>query len=535
MPHLSSKVICFILLLWLTLGASQHWFAMPTRSPQLLPPTQPGDVLWLHQVQSCASMWHYLSVMKMACWHMHTEHTKTHKRSYWLTTSMPLSFLILYQHAWSTSRLLQVVAFLGWNGRRRLEPQGYSQALAFEEMVHAGNLQDGDVATLLVIQEHSGKPHWHPTTCLIVVPWIQETPVSCGSDTPPVYFESWSLFWLAACVKRHSSGQWLSPAKRWSENVNASHGCFQSPQNHTKSMYNISFTNTYTIIAYKLKNNHWIHDTLNYTSCCRHLKTPSRLLTIQKLTKQNPIYVETICRRSAHSLLPVLCKSTRNVGSVKTWFNMVQRNPIKSGFCTTLTAPAFRSHLRRFNPQTQTQSSLSSLSLTTSFNALPSTLTPRLSKARWFRAPQTTGKPPSVSVRIKCMEYLRLSLVGLPWVETTHGLIANRNFFDKVRLTRAQCQCPSPIRLYSCSCCLKAPRFETKKNGPKSSPVSCPNLGSRLNPSMHQSHQGAGKVASKWEYTVSRVMAGQGLPEPWCKDWRLSWYIMALFQWISGR
>ena len=91
-----------------------------------------------------------LSVMKMSFWHMHTEHTKTHKRSYWLTTSMPLSFLILYQHAWSTSRLLQVVAFLGWNGRRRLEPQGYSQALAFEEIVH-DNLQDGDVATLLVL------------------------------------------------------------------------------------------------------------------------------------------------------------------------------------------------------------------------------------------------------------------------------------------------------------------------------------------------------------------------------------------------
>ena len=108
------------------------------------------------------------------------------------------------------------------------------------------------------------------------------------------------------------------------ENVNASHGCFQSPQNHTKSMYNISYTDTYTIIACKLKNI-YIRFTLNSTSCCRNLKTPSCLLTIQKLTKQNPIYVETICHRSAHSLLPVLCKSTRNVGSVKTWFNMVQR------------------------------------------------------------------------------------------------------------------------------------------------------------------------------------------------------------------
>ncbi len=29
--------------------------------------------------------------------------------------------------------------------------------------------------------------------------------------------------------------------------------------------------------------------------------------------------------------------------------------------------------------------------------------------------------------------------------------------------------------------------------------------------------QEAGKVASKWEYTVSRVMAGQAVPEPWCK------------------
>lgn len=38
------------------------------------------------------------------------------------------------------------------------------------------------------------------------------------------------------------------------ENVNASHGCFQSPQNHTKSMYNISYTDTFAIIAYKLKN-----------------------------------------------------------------------------------------------------------------------------------------------------------------------------------------------------------------------------------------------------------------------------------------
>lgn len=39
------------------------------------------------------------------------------------------------------------------------------------------------------------------------------------------------------------------------ENVNASHGCFQSPQNHTKSMYNyISYTDTYTMIAFKLKN-----------------------------------------------------------------------------------------------------------------------------------------------------------------------------------------------------------------------------------------------------------------------------------------
>ena len=51
----------------------------------------------------------------------------------------------------------------------------------------------------------------------------------------------------------------------------------------------------------------------------------------------------------------------------------------------------------------------SSCSFTTSFNGLPSTVTPRLSKPKWLRAPQTTGKPPSVSVKMRCMEYLRLS------------------------------------------------------------------------------------------------------------------------------
>lgn len=239
-----------------SLGASQQWFAMPTRSPQLLPPTQPSDVLWLHQVQSCASMWHYLSVMKMACWHMHTEHTKTHKRSYWLTTSMPLSFLILSQHAWSTSRLLQVVAFWGETAAGGLSPKVTVKHWHLKKWFMQQSTRWGCCNPPRPLFRNILRNHIDIQPLVLVVPWIQETPVSCGSDTPPVYFESWSLFWLAACVKRHSSRQRLSPAKRWSviENVNASHGCFQSPQNHTKSMFNISYTDTYAKIAYKLKN-----------------------------------------------------------------------------------------------------------------------------------------------------------------------------------------------------------------------------------------------------------------------------------------
>ena len=120
-------------------------------------------------------------------------------------------------------------------------------------------------------------------------------------------------------MKRHSSRQWLSPAK-----INASHGCFQSTQKPHKEYV----TYPYKVIAY----NCGFYSML-LTSENTHLPT------IQELTKQDPISLETICRRSAHSLLPVLSKKHPECGKRE---NLVQHGKTESNrkwLCTTLTAP----------------------------------------------------------------------------------------------------------------------------------------------------------------------------------------------------